>query len=103
MMYLKPLSVPVTDTGTYDRAGLWMNMDDAGFKIVDVTKGGPAEAAGLKVGDIITKIDGSPAVNTHLYDLRQRLRNDAPGTVVEFAVKRGDKTETCKVTLRDLI
>jgi len=103
MMYLKPLPAPVADTGTFDRAGMWMNVDDAGFKIVDVTKGGPAEEAGVKTGDVLTKVDGTPAVNIHLYDLRQRLRNDPPGTVVNFDIKRGTKSQTVNVTLRDLI
>jgi len=103
MMYLKPLPAPVADTGTFDRAGMWMNVDDAGFKIVDVTKGGPAEEAGLKTGDVLTKVDGTPAVNIHLYDLRQRLRNDPPGTVVNFDIKRGTNSQTVNVTLRDLI
>lgn len=103
MMYLEPLLAPVADTGTFDRAGMWMNVDEAGFKVVDVTKSGPAEEAGMKTGDFITKVDGTPAVEIHLYDLRQRLRNDPPGTVVNFVIKRGAKIETVKVTLRDLI
>jgi len=103
MMYLKPLPAPVADTGTFDRAGMWMNVDDTGFKIVDVTKGGPAEEAGVKSGDVIMEVDGKPALDIHLYDLRQRLRDDPPGTVVSFTVKRGENTKTIKVTLRDLI
>lgn len=102
-MYLKPLPGPVADTGTFDRAGLWFNEGDGGFKIVDVTKDGPAEAAGLKAGDIITGIDGKQAAGIHLYDLRQRLRNDAPGTVVKFSVRRGSLKKDISVTLRDLV
>jgi S1-C subfamily serine protease len=82
---------------------MWMNVDDTGFKIVDVTKGGPAEEAGVKSGDVIMEVDGKPALDIHLYDLRQRLRDDPPGTVVSFTVKRGENTKTIKVTLRDLI
>ena len=51
-------------------------------------------------GDIVTAIDGKPATGIVLPDLRKRLRNDAPGTVVTFAVKgKGD----VKVALRDLL
>jgi len=103
LMYLKPLLGPVADTGTFDRSGMWINVADVGFKIVDITKGGPAEAAGLKAGDVIMKVDGTLALDIHLYDLRQRLRDDRPGTVVSFTIKRGAKTKTVKVTLRDLI
>ena len=62
--------------------------------------GAPAAKAGLKVGDVITAVDGKPAASLALPELRQRLRNDKPGTVVVFAVKgKGD----VKVTLKDLI
>jgi hypothetical protein len=99
-MYLKPVTTPVADLDTFDRAGMWFNQGDGGYKIVDVTKGGPAEAAGLKADDVITAVDGKPAQSIPLYEARRRLRDDAPGTVVTFAVK--GKGEV-KVTLRDLI
>jgi hypothetical protein len=102
-MYLKPLPGPVADTGTFDRSGMWINVADGGFKIVDVTKGGPVEAAGLKAGDVITEVDGKPAAEIHLYDLRLRLRNETPGTVVTFMVKDGSTVKSVKVTLRDQI
>ncbi|HEX3810457.1 MAG TPA: aspartyl protease family protein [Rhizomicrobium sp.] len=103
IMYLKP-GTAIADLDTFDRAGLWFNEDgkDA-FKIVDVTKGAPAEAAGLKVGDEITAVDGKPVSGVHLYELRTRLRNDAPGTAVTFTVKNGGASKDVKVTLRDLI
>ena len=103
MMYLKPLPGPVADTGTFDRSGMWINVGDGGFKIVDVTKGGPAEAAGLKAGDTVTAVDGKPAADIHLYDLRQRLRNEKPGTVVNLTVKDGSTVKNVEVTLRDQI
>ena len=102
-MYLKPLAGPVADTGVFDRSGMWINTDPDGFKIVDVTRTGPAEAAGLKGGDVITAVDGKPAADIHLFDLRQRLRDEAPGTVITFAVKRAGRTRDVRVTLRSLI
>jgi S1-C subfamily serine protease len=102
-MYLKRLAGPVADAGVYDRAGMWINTDGQGFRIVDVSKAAPAEAAGLVVGDIITSVDGVPSSNIHLYDLRLRLRDDPPGTIVTLAVQRGGETKSVKLTLRDLI
>jgi membrane-associated protease RseP (regulator of RpoE activity) len=102
-MYLKPLPGPVADTGTFDRSGMWINVAEGGFKIVDVTKGGPAQASGLKAGDVITEVDGQKAADIHLYDLRQRLRDDPAGTVVTFMVKDGSTAKSVKVTLRDQI
>jgi hypothetical protein len=100
VMYLKPTAHPMNDLDTFDRAGAWINLDPQGFKIVDVDKGGPAQQAGLKASDIITAVDGKPAKDITLPELRLRLRDDAPGTVVRFTLKDG---RTTRVTLRDLI
>jgi hypothetical protein len=102
-MYLKPVSQPVDDLNTFDRAGLWINKDPAGLTVVDVTDGAPAASAGLKKEDVITAVNGKAAGDVALADLRYHLRNDAPGTVVTFTVKRGNESKDVKVTLRDLI
>ena len=62
--------------------------------------GGPAEAAGLKADDVITSIDGKPVADLSLPDIRQRLRTDAPGTVVHLNLAGG---KDVTVTLRDQI
>ncbi|HEY1709839.1 MAG TPA: aspartyl protease family protein [Rhizomicrobium sp.] len=103
LMYLKPIATPVADLDTYDRSGMWINAVPAGLEVFDVTAGGPADNAGLHKDDVITAIDGKPVANVALPDLRRRLRNDAPGTVVSFTVKRGTESKDVKVTLRDLI
>jgi membrane-associated protease RseP (regulator of RpoE activity) len=104
VMYLKPTTSHVADLDTFDRAGVWLNLADNGdFSVVDVTKDAPAEQAGLKTGDEITAIDGKPTASLKLYDVREMLRNEAPGTTVTFAVKRGGDTKNVSVTLRDLI
>jgi hypothetical protein len=103
MMYLKPLPGPVADTGTFDRAGMWFNQAAQGFEIVDVTQGAPAAEAGLKNGDVIVAVDGVSTDKIHLYDLRQRLRDEPPGTVVRFTIKDGAAVKDVKLTLRDLI
>jgi predicted aspartyl protease len=103
-MYLKPVTTPVADLDTFDRSGMWINESGKdGFAVVDVTKDAAADHAGLKVGDIIVAVDGKPASSIHLYDLRQRLRDDAPGTVVNFAVKRGTQNLNVPVSLADQI
>jgi S1-C subfamily serine protease len=48
-------------------------------------------------------VDGKPVADIHLYDLRKRLRNDKPGTIVTFTVKDGSTVKNVKVTLRDQI
>lgn len=102
-MYLKPQSLPVTDIGTYDRAGMWINKSADGFEIVAVTKASPAEDAGLAKGDHITAIDGKSAADMSLADTRKRLRNDAPGTKISLSRLRDGKTQNVTVTLKDQI
>jgi S1-C subfamily serine protease len=102
-MYVKPATVPVDGLDTFDRAGLWINQSPEGFSVVDVTKGAPADQAGLKTGDVIVGVNGTPANSLKLYDLRKQLRDEASGTVVTFTIRRGDAQTTVPVTLRDLI
>ncbi|MGI9169854.1 MAG: aspartyl protease family protein [Caulobacteraceae bacterium] len=103
IMYLRPLPKPDRDVGTFDRAGMWINTSPAGFKIVDLTAGGAAGAAGLKVGDEITSVDGVSAPSIAISDLRQRLRDEPAGTPVSLAVRSGAATRTVTLTLRDQI
>jgi hypothetical protein len=103
IMYLKPRPAPVEDTNTYDRAGIWINVSGSTFKIVNVTKGTPADEAGLRKDDIVTAVDGSAANPAKLPQLRKMLRTAQPGTVVTFTVTRDGKPKDIKVTLRDLI
>ncbi|MDE3116385.1 MAG: aspartyl protease family protein [Pseudomonadota bacterium] len=103
LMYLKPVAGSVADLDTYDRAGMWINAGAKGFKVVDVTEGSPAAKAGLKKDDVITAVDGTPADEIKLYDLRQRLRDDDPGTEIYFTVMRGGTAKMLEITLENQI
>ncbi len=102
IMYLKPRSAPADDADTFDRAGLWMNAAANGLEVVDVTAGGAAQAAGLKVGDRITAVDGAPAKGGQLSDLRARLR-DPKTAKVALTVESGGQSRVVDLTLKDLI
>jgi hypothetical protein len=102
-MYLKPVAGTVDDLDTFDRAGAWFNKDGDNLKVIDLTDGAPAVEAGLKLGDLVTAVDGKTTANIDLPDFRKRLRNDKPGTVVTFTVTRDGKKQDIKVKLRDLI
>ena len=102
-IHFKLLPEPVADSGSYDRCGLWINAVDGAFEIVGVSGNGPAAEAGLKTGERIVAVDGLPAQSVALADLRLRLRNDAPGTAVNFLVGEGDAGRPVAVLLRDQI
>ncbi len=103
ILYLKPVAGPVADLDTFDRSGMWINAAPEGMKVMDLTANGPADRAGLKVGDIITAVDGKPAKNIPVYELRQMLRNQAPGTVVELAVGDAKTAHNLRLTLKDQV
>jgi S1-C subfamily serine protease len=69
---------------------------------MDVTKGGAAEAAGLKVGEVITSVEGKPAT-TPVYAIRKAWRNEPAGTVVELGVGSGKDARKVKLVLSDQI
>lgn len=68
-----------------------------GAFIEEVQEGGPAAAAGLQTGDIVTKIDGKP-VETEL-DLRLALFESSPEKRVEVVYQRDGRTREAMVTL----
>ena len=59
-----------------------------GVMVSDVWPRGPAEAAGLKVGDILVSVDGQPVENLPTVSYNFRLR-DTP-TNVQLVVIRGE-------------
>ncbi|MCE2450512.1 MAG: Do family serine endopeptidase [Candidatus Latescibacteria bacterium] len=68
-----------------------------GVVINEVTSGGAADKAGVKVGDVVLAIDGQPMRN--LTELRDRIGRTAPGTEVELLVLRDGKEKRIKVEL----
>ncbi len=60
--------------------------DDGGVLVREVRAGTPAEKAGLKAGDVITKVDGKPVHS--LGDLRAELREKSAEKSVMLAVLR---------------
>lgn len=103
LMYLKPIAGKVDDLDTFDRSGMWLNVADKGFGIVNVGEGTPAAKAGIAAGDVIVAVDGKAASSMRLYDLRRRLRNEAVGTQVALTVERQGKPRKVTLVLRDLI
>jgi Do/DeqQ family serine protease len=64
---------------------------DSGVLVADVMKESPAEAAGLKAGDIIVEFDGAPIKN--VADLQKRVAAVEPGHPTPLSVIR-DKAPT---------
>jgi serine protease Do len=71
--------------------------DGEGILVRDVRPGTPAEKAGLKAGDVITKVDGKP-VKT-LRELREQLRQKSDQKTVNLSVLRRGAEMTLPVTI----
>ena len=64
--------------------------------VSDVWPGGPAEAAGLKVGDVLASVDGQPADNLPTVSYQFRLRDSSDP--VKLVVLRGKDQQTLSIT-----
>ncbi|MDX2131395.1 MAG: trypsin-like peptidase domain-containing protein [Planctomycetota bacterium] len=69
----------------------------SGVPVTDVTPGGPAARAGVQVGDVIVRINGSPVVGSE--SLRGEISSLSPGQVAALEVRRDDEVVEIKVTL----
>jgi putative serine protease PepD len=68
-----------------------------GLYVQAVTAGGPAANAGLRVSDVITKIDGEPATSN--IQLQELTLTKKPGDTVPIEYNRDGHSATATVTL----
>jgi S1-C subfamily serine protease len=72
----------------------------AGVAIVEITKGGPADRAGLRAGDVIAMLAGTETPDTTA--LAEVLASKEPGQVVSVTVTRDGADHTVRLTLGEL-
>jgi S1-C subfamily serine protease len=70
-----------------------------GAKVQELTPGGPAEKAGLKVGDIVTACDGQRIDSSS--ELTAAIRSKEAFATVTLEVLRGEETITLTAKLGD--
>ncbi len=71
-----------------------------GALVSDVTSGGPAEAAGIRSGDVIVAFNGKEIRTEH--DLPQTVAATKPGKSVEVRLLREGKEKTIPVTIAEM-
>lgn len=71
--------------------------EDAGVMVSSVEPGSPAEKAGLKVGDIISRIDGQDVQSS--WDIRSQMRDAEEGQQVPLEIWRNGKVQTLSATV----
>ncbi len=80
-----------------DARDLGLPNNSSGVLIGSIEDGGPAEAAGLRVGDVVVEFNGR-AVRTN-DELINQVTRTAPGTTVPVKVVRDRKTTTLNVAV----
>jgi len=71
--------------------------EDRGVLVGRVVEDSPAERAGLRVGDVITHLDGEPVTSS--FDVTARIGGRAAGDVAALEVVRDGKVETLSASL----
>jgi putative serine protease PepD len=70
---------------------------NGGVQISSITAGGPAANAGLKTGDVMTRLDGKPLAEPA--DMIALVRKYPPGASVKVEYQRDGATHTAQATL----
>lgn len=85
--------------------------DKVGARIEGITPGGPAEDAGLKAGDVITRFNGTALAGVKPEDEEQSgpgmklielARKLEPGDTVQVEYRRGNATQKATIVAEDL-
>ena len=71
--------------------------NEAGVLVSSVTENGPAAKAGVRVGDVITAINGKTVASYH--DLRGAIKDNHAGDSVRIDVIRGKSRQTMMATV----
>jgi serine protease Do len=77
---------------------LGLPADFTGALVGEVTAGGPAEAGGVQIGDIVTRLNGT--VVRDRTDLTRRIGQVRPGETIRLEVLRDGRRETLSIRVR---
>lgn len=111
---VKRISKQLMETGEIQRSWLGVNVQDADENLVKAFKGtgkggvvitrladdGPAQTAGLLVGDLVLSIDSNAITNVR--ELTRIISQTPVGQTVDLALVRSGKSQTIAVTLGEL-
>src|SRR6476661_362121 len=85
-------------SGRFVGVGIEIGMEDGLVKIVSPIEGSPAFRAGLRSGDLITKIDDTAVKGLSLDQAVKRMRGE-PGTKVTLTIFRKVESRSFPVTI----
>jgi len=82
--------------GAYAGIGAWLHQSGTNVAIANVTPGGPAQQAGLAVGDVVTRVGGEATSGLTAAAVGRLLTGD-PNTIVDVTVHRAQSTLKVRV------
>jgi carboxyl-terminal processing protease len=85
-------------TGKFVGVGIEIGMEDGVVKVVSPIEGSPAFRAGLKSGDLITRIDDTPVKGQSMDQAVKRMRGE-PNTKVVLTIFRKAENRSFPVTI----
>ena len=85
-------------SGRFVGVGIEITQEDGLVKIVSPIEGSPADRAGLKTNDLITKIDDTAVKGLSLNDAVKRMRGE-PRTKVVLTILRKEENRSFPVTI----
>jgi putative serine protease PepD len=96
----KSIVSQLIDSGKVEHAFLGVGLQDAsgrGGEITRIQPNTPAERAGLRTGDVITRVEGKSVGTAD--GLRAAINAKRPGDRISLTYRRDGKTHTVRVTL----
>src|SRR5262245_20753570 len=94
----------ISEPEEYDMSGTLLidERDDfKTFRVQQIIEGSPASVAGFRRGDIISAVEGKPASNLTLEQLRQMFKRNA--RKYQLNIRRGDREIRTTIKLKRLI
>ena len=104
-MYMKTSlykSLKEHTAGTFGGIGVTMGFKDDKVTIMSVLEGTPGEKVGLKVGDEILSVDGTPVSEYQPEEVALHIRGEA-GTEVKLLIHRAEEEDKEYTIERDMI
>lgn len=92
------VGVGISNLGREQIEALGLPVGFTGAFVGEVTPGGPAEAGGVQIGDIVTRLNG--AVVRDRTDLTRRIGQVSPGETIRLEVLRDGRRENLTIRVR---
>ena len=88
--------------GSFGGIGVYMGFKDGSVSIISVMEGTPGESAGLRAGDEIVAVDGTPVTEYQPEEVAMHIRGEV-GTDVTLTIRRAGEEDKDYTLTRDSI